>query len=100
VQESSASPSRGTPDYGKFYKTTYMELKDGYKRGPSINADASERLPRHFHRPGTSDRYYISPCETGTVSLCECIVSGLYGMFTLCSLNSGRIICTALISNN
>jgi len=29
-----------------------MELKDGYKRGPSINADASEKLPQHFHRPG------------------------------------------------
>jgi len=52
MQESSASPGRGTPDFGKFYKTTYMELKDGYKRGPSINADTSEKLPQHFHRPG------------------------------------------------
>ena len=52
AQESSASPSRGTPDYGKFYKTAYMELKDGYKRAPSINADVSDRIPLHFHRPG------------------------------------------------
>ena len=53
AQESSASPSRGTPDYGKFYKTTYMELKDGYKRAPSINVDGADKHPpQHFHRPG------------------------------------------------
>jgi len=62
TQESSASPGRsGTPDFGKFYKsTTYMELKDGYKRAPSINADTGDKpAPQHFHRPGQCRSLYI-----------------------------------------
>jgi len=51
VQDSSGSSGMGrcTPDYGKFYKTTYMDLTDGYKRGPTVNMAAN---PKHFHRPG------------------------------------------------
>jgi hypothetical protein len=54
AQESTGSGGLGreTPNYGKFYKIAYMDLKDGYKRGPSINAAVSDKNPQHFHRPG------------------------------------------------
>ena len=40
-----------------------MELKDGYKRGPSINSEASEKPPKHFHRPGRWRQHFqAEPC--------------------------------------
>lgn len=43
------SASRGEPNFGRFFQTSYLEKKDDFKRGPSLNP--VERPALHYHRP-------------------------------------------------
>jgi len=63
-QESTGSGGLGreTPNYGKFYKTAYLDLKDGFKRGPSINSSVTDTHPQHFHRPGNIIAFLCTNC--------------------------------------
>jgi len=63
---------QGEVNYGKFYKMSFLEKKDGFKRGPSINPVINERQQQHYHRPDSGFSYrkirtdILKPKKKGT----------------------------------
>jgi len=58
LQETLTSSGSGY-EVGKFYNSSYLDKANAFKRGPSLNMCCSEKSPKHYHRPGENQIFFI-----------------------------------------